>query len=106
MVVGTTGLRATGEAARRAAVEVVPVLRSANMSLGVNLILGLTAQASRALPGFDVEIVEAHHRHKRDAPSGTALMMAQAAAARRLAEALRTGRSDETGARRCPTRPL
>lgn len=56
-------------------------MRDGNMSLGVNLLLGLTRQVARALgPDWDVEIVESHHRHKVDAPSGTALMLGVAAA--------------------------
>lgn len=85
-VIGTTGLGPDGEAAVAALSERVPVVYAANFSLGVNVLLGLAERAAAALgEDFDIEIVEFHHKHKRDAPSGTALA---------LAEALRRGRGD------------
>jgi 4-hydroxy-tetrahydrodipicolinate reductase len=80
IVIGTTGLDADVDgAAERAALQ-IPVLIAANTSLGVTLLLELVRQAARSLPtDFDIEIVEAHHRHKRDAPSGTALALGRAA---------------------------
>ena len=66
------------EAIRRAG-ESIPVLRSANMSLGVNVLTELVSMAARTLKGFDIEIVEKHHRMKADSPSGTALMLYEAA---------------------------
>jgi 4-hydroxy-tetrahydrodipicolinate reductase len=102
-VVGTTGLTAGAEAALRELSAVAPVLVAANFSLGVNLLLVLAETAARALgPGFDLEVVELHHKHKRDAPSGTALALARALAAGRgrpLDEILRTTRSGDVGAR-------
>lgn len=81
-VIGTTGLTATDEAAIAELARVAPVVFAANFSLGVNLVLGLARQAARALgPEWDTEVVETHHRAKRDAPSGTALMIARAIAA-------------------------
>ena len=81
-VIGTTGLGADGEAALAKLAEVAPIVVAANFSLGVNLLLGLVEKAARALgPEWDAEIVETHHRAKRDAPSGTALMIAHAIAA-------------------------
>jgi 4-hydroxy-tetrahydrodipicolinate reductase len=81
-VIGTTGLSAGDEAVIGQLAAVAPVVVAANFSLGVNLLLGLVQQAARALgPDWDAEIVEAHHRAKRDAPSGTALMIAHAIAA-------------------------
>jgi len=81
-VIGTTGLAAGDEAAIAALAEVAPVVFAANFSLGVNLVLGLVRQAARALgPEWDAEVVETHHRAKRDAPSGTALRIARAIAA-------------------------
>ncbi len=82
LVIGSTGLAAADEAALAAACERIPILRSGNFSLGVNVLLGLVAQAARALPAsaYDIEVFEAHHRRKIDAPSGTALMLGQAAA--------------------------
>ena len=80
-VVGTTGLGADDFAALRTAAENTVVVQSGNMSLGVNLLANLVRQVARALgPEFDVEIVEMHHKHKVDAPSGTALLLGEAAA--------------------------
>ena len=104
IVIGTTGLDAEQETAIRRAAEHVPVLRSANMSLGVNLVAALVRDAAARLgPEWDVEIVEMHHRHKVDAPSGTALMLGAAAAAGRgveLAAAAERGRDGPCGPRR------
>jgi 4-hydroxy-tetrahydrodipicolinate reductase len=81
-VIGTTGLTPADEAAVAALAGVAPIVVAANFSLGVNLVLGLVRQAARALgPEWDAEIVETHHQAKRDAPSGTALMIARAIAA-------------------------
>jgi 4-hydroxy-tetrahydrodipicolinate reductase len=103
MVIGTTGL---GEAEKRAiwhAAERIPIVLSANMSLGVNVLFGLLAEAARALgPAYDVEIVELHHRQKKDAPSGTALAMANVLAdalGRSLADSAVYGRHGQETAR-------
>ena len=80
LVSGTTGLSATQQAHVDALSTHSAVLQAANFSLGVNLLLELVSRAAAALPDYDIEIVEAHHKHKRDAPSGTALALAQAAA--------------------------
>ena len=79
MVVGTTGLSADqGEAVRQAARE-IPIVWAPNMSLGINLLLGLVEEVARRLgPDWDVEIMEMHHRGKVDAPSGTALALGRA----------------------------
>jgi 4-hydroxy-tetrahydrodipicolinate reductase len=83
-LVGTTGLASEAMAAANAAAAKIPVLIAANTSLGVTLLLELVRAAARALPAdFDIEIIEAHHRHKKDAPSGTALALGRAAAAGR-----------------------
>ncbi|MGD9780814.1 MAG: 4-hydroxy-tetrahydrodipicolinate reductase [Kiritimatiellia bacterium] len=81
-VVGTTGLDENEKAAIAKAAQQIPVVLSANMSLGVNLLFALVEQAARALKGrgYDCEIVERHHRRKKDAPSGTALFLGEAAA--------------------------
>ncbi len=80
-VVGTTGLGADQQAAIERSALHATVIQAANMSLGVNLLQLVTEQVARALdPDFDIEILEMHHRHKVDAPSGTALMLGQAAA--------------------------
>lgn len=81
-VIGTTGLAATDLERIAAAAWHAPIIRSGNMSLGINLLAALVRRAAAALgPAFDVEIVEMHHRRKVDAPSGTALMLGEAAAA-------------------------
>jgi 4-hydroxy-tetrahydrodipicolinate reductase len=80
-VIGTTGLEPEDEAKIRAAARHAAVIKSGNMSLGVNLLAVLVREAARALDAdFDIEVLEMHHRHKVDAPSGTALLLGQAAA--------------------------
>lgn len=80
-VIGTTGLTAAQEDAIRANAARTPVVKSGNMSLGVNLLSVLVRQAARALDAdWDIEVVEMHHKHKVDAPSGTALLLGEAAA--------------------------
>lgn len=81
-VIGTTGIGPEGQAAIAAAARVIPVVQAPNMSLGVNLLFVLLEQAGRALKdrGYDVEIIERHHRKKKDSPSGTALGLGQAVA--------------------------
>jgi len=84
LVVGTTGLRPADLEALAGAGAKVAVVHAANMSIGVNLLLGLTRQVASILgDDYDIEIVEMHHRHKVDAPSGTALALGHAAAAGR-----------------------
>jgi 4-hydroxy-tetrahydrodipicolinate reductase len=83
LVSGTTGLDVAQIATVRAAAERVAVFHAANMSLGVNAALAVLPTLVRALGDYDVEIVEAHHRHKVDAPSGTALALARAVAGSR-----------------------
>lgn len=83
-VLGTTGLTAEEQDAVDAAAKRIPVVQSGNFSLGINLLLGLVRKASEILgEEYDCEVVEMHHRHKKDAPSGTALMLAKSAAAGR-----------------------
>ncbi|HQZ13248.1 MAG TPA: 4-hydroxy-tetrahydrodipicolinate reductase [Devosia sp.] len=83
-ILGTTGLSEADEAEiARAAKAGARIVKSGNFSLGLNTLLGLVKQASAALPGFDIEILEMHHNRKVDAPSGTALMLGEAAAAGR-----------------------
>jgi 4-hydroxy-tetrahydrodipicolinate reductase len=79
-VIGTTGQPAGFEAEVDRAARSIAVLQTANTSVGVSLLVELVQQAARSLPGYDIEIVEAHHRHKQDAPSGTALALGRAAA--------------------------
>ena len=103
LIAGTTGLSADDEAALANAAQSAAIVYAANMSVGVNLLLQVTEQlASRLDESFDIEIVEMHHRHKVDAPSGTALAFGRAAAAGRgvdLDEAAERGRDGHTGAR-------
>lgn len=84
LLVGTTGFDATARRTLEAAAERIPVLIAANTSLGVNVMATLAALAAQALgDGYDVDVAEAHHRAKRDAPSGTALALGAAVAAAR-----------------------
>ncbi len=78
IVTGTTGLDTDQLAVLRSASEHVPVWYARNMSTGVSLLRRLLPEIARALAGYDIEVIEAHHRHKADAPSGTALMLAEA----------------------------
>lgn len=102
-VIGTTGLEAEHIAAIGRAAHHAVVVRAGNMSLGVNLLVRLTQKVAAALDeDWDIEVVEAHHRMKVDAPSGTALMLGQAAAEGRgvaLADARVSGRDGITGPR-------
>ena len=83
-VIGTTGLPPEEQARVDAAAKKIPVVQSGNYSLGINLLIELVRKASETLgSGYDAEITEFHHRHKKDAPSGTALMLAKAVAAGR-----------------------
>jgi 4-hydroxy-tetrahydrodipicolinate reductase len=104
LVVGTTGLGAEHEDALGAASQKAVIVRAANFSIGVNVILGLAREAARILgPEYDIEIVEMHHRHKADAPSGTALALGQAVAeGRRVSLADKSVRSRDgiTGPRK------
>lgn len=83
LVIGTTGLSTHQLNLLKQASEIMPVLYATNMSLGVALLNKLVYQAASALDGFDIEIVEMHHKHKKDAPSGTALTLGESAAAGR-----------------------
>jgi len=103
MVIGTTGFDDAGKAAIRAAAEQTAVVFAPNMSVGVNVTLKLLDMAARSLSeGYDIEIVEAHHRHKVDAPSGTALKMGEVIAdalGRDLKDCAVYGREGVTGER-------
>lgn len=103
-IIGTTGFDKNQEAAIRVAAQSVAIVKAGNMSLGVNLLAGLVEQAAAALNAadFDIEIVEMHHRHKVDAPSGTALLLGEAAASGRkvdLDDVKITVRDGHTGSR-------
>jgi 4-hydroxy-tetrahydrodipicolinate reductase len=98
-VIGTTGLGAADHAVLDRLAQVAPIVVAANFSLGVNLILGLAQKVARALgPEWDAEVVETHHRAKRDAPSGTALAIARAIAAGHGADYDRVKRYTRDGA--------
>jgi 4-hydroxy-tetrahydrodipicolinate reductase len=102
LVIGTTGLNIHQLNLLKQASENMPILYATNMSLGVALLNKLVYQASAALEGFDIEIVEMHHRHKKDAPSGTALTLAHSAAKGRdldLDKVRVSGRDGNIGAR-------
>src|SRR6185437_12301860 len=102
-VIGTTGLSASDNAVIKSVTKRAVVVQSGNMSLGVNLLAALVKQVARSLDdSFDIEILEMHHKAKVDAPSGTALMLGQAAAAGRgiaLEDHSARGRDGLTGAR-------
>lgn len=103
-VIGTTGMDESHLAKLSAAARHAPIIRAGNMSLGVNLLMQLTKKVAAALDeDFDIEIVESHHRYKVDAPSGTALMLGEAAAQGRgvaLGDVSDRGRDGITGERK------
>ncbi|MEL7491874.1 MAG: 4-hydroxy-tetrahydrodipicolinate reductase [Pseudomonadota bacterium] len=99
-VMASTGFSADEDAAVAALAQKVPIVKSGNMSLGVNLLCALVEKAARALDDrYDIEITEAHHRRKVDAPSGTALMLADAAATGRGVSLKAHAAHDRRGAR-------
>ncbi len=102
-VIGTTGITPAEQVAVNDAAQKIPVVQSGNYSLGVNLLVELTRKAAEILGSdYDIEITEMHHHHKKDAPSGTALMLAKSAAAGRgvaLEEKAIYGRVGDIGAR-------
>lgn len=103
-VIGTTGFSDEDLAKLEAAARHATIVKAGNMSMGVNLLAALTERVARTLgPEFDIEILEMHHRHKRDAPSGTSLMLGAAAAKGRdvaLGERSVRTRDGDTGPRR------
>ena len=103
MVIGTTGFSEAQKARIAQGAKRIPVVLSPNFAIGVNVVFRLAQTAARALgDAYDVEIVEAHHRHKADAPSGTALMLGELVAqalGRDLAQVATHGREGDTGER-------
>jgi 4-hydroxy-tetrahydrodipicolinate reductase len=104
LVIGSTGFDDTSEALIRDAARAIPIVKSGNYSLGVNVLLGLAAEAAKRLSAadYDIEVFEAHHRRKVDAPSGTALMLGEVAAHARGTTLTQSGvrvRDGITGAR-------
>jgi len=101
-VIGTTGLSDSDLTRLLAAARHAAIVKSGNMSLGVNVLAALVRKAAKALPNYDIEIVEMHHRLKVDAPSGTALLLGEAAAEGRgvdLRDKRLPARNGETGKR-------
>jgi len=102
-VIGTTGIDKEGDEKIRAAARHARIVKSGNMSLGVNLLAAMVRKVAASLgPDFDIEVLEMHHKHKIDAPSGTALLLGQAAAEGRkldLAKSSVRSRDGHTGAR-------
>jgi 4-hydroxy-tetrahydrodipicolinate reductase len=107
LVIGTTGFSEEQRQQIAQAAKQIPIVMAPNMSMGVNVTLALLDLAARVLqPGFDIEIIEAHHRHKVDAPSGTALRMGEVVAAARglkLKDVAVYGREGITGERHADT---
>jgi 4-hydroxy-tetrahydrodipicolinate reductase len=103
-VIGTTGMSEAAEAAIKAAARHATIGQAGTMSLGVNLLVAVTRKVAEALDAdFDIEVLEMHHKHKVDAPSGTAVMLGQAAADGRKVDLKTAGvrvRDGHTGARR------
>ena len=103
MIIGTTGFDEAGKAAIAAAAKKTAIVFASNMSVGVNVTLKLLEMAAKSFShGYDIEIIEAHHRHKVDAPSGTALMMGEVVAdalGRKLDDVAVYGREGITGER-------
>jgi 4-hydroxy-tetrahydrodipicolinate reductase len=102
-IIGTTGCSPEDDKKIEAASHKTVIVKSGNMSLGINVLAALVKQAAKALPDYDIEIVEMHHRMKVDAPSGTALLLGRAAAEGReisLDEKAVKSREGHTGARK------
>lgn len=103
LVIGTTGLGEDGVNLLKLASNAMPILQATNMSLGVAVLKRLSVLAAKTLSEFDIEIVEQHHRHKKDAPSGTALTLGESVAKARglnLNDVMINGREGMVGARR------
>ncbi len=102
IVIGTTGLEAHHENLIKEATKKMPILYASNMSLGIAVLNKAISLVANVLPDFDIEIVETHHRHKKDSPSGTALRLAQTCAKSRgldLDKVRKSGRNGNIGAR-------
>ena len=102
VVSGTTGFNSTGLRRLEQAARKIPIVMAPNFSLGVNVLIGLVAEAARRLESYEIEVLELHHSRKLDAPSGTALRLARAAAEARGQELERAAvyhREGKTGAR-------
>lgn len=103
LVTGTTGLDSDQQSFIDDSAQEIAIVQSGNMSLGITLLRRLVGEAAATLEDFDIEILETHHRHKKDSPSGTALLLGEAAARARgtaLSEAARFGRHGRDDARK------
>lgn len=99
IIIGTTGITAEGIERIKNASKEIPIILAANMSVGVNLLFKLVEEVAVALPNYDVEIIEAHHNQKKDAPSGTALKLAEIISSKLNLEHV-YGRHGNVGARK------
>jgi 4-hydroxy-tetrahydrodipicolinate reductase len=100
MVIGTTGFSPSGKKSIEEAARRIPIVMAANFAVGVNAVYKLAETAARILgDGYDVEIIEAHHRHKVDAPSGTALKLGEIVSSVTKAQEFAFGRKGDTGER-------
>jgi len=102
LVIGTTGLEPAGEARIEKAATQLAIVRAANFSIGVTVLLELVAEAARQLDGYEIDVLEMHHDQKKDAPSGTALALARSAASARgqdLQHVAEYARHGQTGVR-------
>ncbi|MFA5779560.1 MAG: 4-hydroxy-tetrahydrodipicolinate reductase [Elusimicrobiota bacterium] len=99
IIIGTTGITAEGIERIKNASKEIPIILAANMSVGVNLLFKLVEEVAVALPSYDVEIIEAHHNQKKDAPSGTALKIAEIISSKLNLEHI-YGRHGNVGARK------
>lgn len=99
IIIGTTGISAEGIERIKSVSREIPVILAANMSVGVNLLFKLVEEVAAALPNYDVEIIEAHHNQKKDAPSGTALKLAEIISSKLKLEYV-FGRHGNVGARK------
>ena len=101
LVIGTTGVPAADQKELEFLATKIPLVFSPNMSIGMNVLFKILAEAAAALPGYDIEIVEAHHNQKRDAPSGSGMKLAQVAAqaTKRAEKDFNYGRQGQVGTR-------
>ncbi len=99
LIIGTTGITAEGIERIKSASKEIPIILAANMSVGVNLLFKLVSEVAVAIPNYDVEIIEAHHNQKKDAPSGTALKLAEIISSKLNLEHI-YGRHGNVGARK------
>ncbi len=90
-IIGTTGFSESEEAEIKKHAHHITIIKEGNMSMGVNVLAALVSQAAKLLPDWDMEILDRHHRHKKDAPSGTAKLLAEAAGRKTAISSMRAG---------------